>query len=667
MRYVDVVVDNRNDSTDTFYTYGCEIEGVKPGSKVYVPFNRGNKIKDAYVFAVRDSLDREIGNLKYVDSVDEDICLTAETVDTVSWMRRRYFCRYIDAVRLFLPAGSKAKRRVTRDSIDDFEGELQDIKELTGEQKTALGEIESSIKSGEGGIFLLQGVTGSGKTEIYMRAAARCVKEGKTVIAAVPEVSQVGQLGDRFIARFGRKNIAVMHSRLTPGERYDQWQKIKNGDIKIVIGARSAVFAPIENIGLIIMDEEHEASYKSDMNPRYDTAEVAIKRASYYSGCVIMGSATPSVASLKKCEDGCYRKLTLNNRYNGIKLPEVFIEDMRKELLEGNRSVFSRRLYDEIKSTLDRKGQIMLLINRRGHSTFVSCRNCGYVVKCPRCGISMTYHKNKEKLVCHYCGRSADIPDICPECGSGYIRFFGAGTEKIEAEAKKLFPEAAVDRLDIDTASKKRELNRILKDFTSGRTDILVGTQLIGKGIDNRNVELAGILAIDTMLNIPDYRSSERTFQLITQAAGRTGRGEKRGKVVVQTYEPENFAVICGAAQDPDAFYKKEIRIREFMDYPPFGVFGQFSITGNSTDDVQAVADMCSKGIENKLGGDTIVGIRKYAKGNSDFRIMILIKFPKEKYGLFAEMAEQFKEYTRNNRTGAALVIDTDPYTLWRN
>ena len=305
MKYVDVVIDNKNDNTDTLYTYGCPIENVETGSKVYVPFNRGNKIKEAYVFSVRDDLEKEIANLKTVEEIDEDVYLTEEAVTTAKWMRKRYFCRYIDTVKLFLPVGSKAKRREIKEPVDEFEGERQDIERLTFEQEAAMAQIIASMEKG-GDKFILQGATGSGKTEIYMRSASECIKNGKTVVVIVPEVSLTGQLIERFIARFGRKNIAIMHSRLTAGERYDQWQKIKNGDIKIVIGARSAVFAPVKNIGLIVLDEEHEASYKSDMNPKYDTAEVAAKRAEYYGGCVIMGSATPSVSSMKKCEDGLF-------------------------------------------------------------------------------------------------------------------------------------------------------------------------------------------------------------------------------------------------------------------------------------------------------------------------------------------------------------------------
>lgn len=667
MKYVNLVIDNKNDNTDTFYTYGCEFDEVKVGDKVYVPFNRGNKIKEAYVFEVFDSLKEEFKKLKYVESIDDEVYLDEEAIHLCRWMRKQYFCRYIDAVKLFLPAGSKAKRREIKEPVNEFAGERQDIEHLTDEQEAALKKINIAIEKKQHEMFLLEGATGSGKTEIYMRAIESCIKKGRTAVMMVPEVSLTDQIAERFVARFGRENIAIMHSRLSKGERYDQWQKIRKGDIKIVIGARSAVFAPVKNIGLMVLDEEHEITYKSDMSPKYDTAEIAEKRAKFYGGSVIMGSATPSVNSMQKCREGIYKKLVLKERYNKTPLPEVFVEDMRKELKEGNRSVFSRRLFDEISETLKKHGQVILLINRRGYFSFVSCRNCGYVAKCPKCGIPMTYHKNKGKLVCHYCGRSGDIPKICPECGSGYIKFFGSGTERIQREAERLFPKAHVGRLDFDTAKKKGESSRILKDFARGRINILVGTQLVGKGLDYRNVDLVGILAVDGMLNLPDYRAGERTFQLIAQAAGRAGRGEKQGKVFVQTYEPDNFAIVCGAAQNPELFFENEIKLREVMGYPPFGAFGQLSIMGNSPKEVIAIQRMCKEAFEKEFGNDAFVGIKKYVKGEDDFRVMMLLRFDEKERENFIETAERLKEYMRENRTGVSLIIDINPYTLWRN
>lgn len=672
MKYVQVAIDNKNDSTDMLYTYGCTLDDIEVGNRVYVPFNRGNKIRQAYVFAVDDTCEQDFKNLKYVESIDDEIKLSEEAIETVKFIRKRYFCRYIDAIKLFLPAGSRAKRRQKKEPVDLFKGERQDIERLTSEQQNALVQIVDSIKNSNPNTFLLRGITGSGKTEIYMRSISECIKYGKTAVMMVPEVSLTNQIIDRFIDRFGRKNIAILHSKLSSGERYDQWQKIRSGEIRIVIGTRSAVFAPVENIGLMILDEEHETTYKSDMTPKYSTHEVAKKRASFYGGSVILGSATPSIESMYYARRGDYRELVLNERYNKTPLPKVLLADMRAELKSGNRSVFSKALYDETKKILKEGKQAIFLINRRGYSSFVSCRACGEVIKCDNCDIPMTYHKtqsSEESLVCHYCGRKKNVPKVCPVCGSKYIKHFGAGTQQIQKEAQKTFTAASVDRLDFDTAQKKGETSRILKDFAKGKTDILVGTQLVAKGLDYKNVGLVGILAIDTMLNLPDYRAYERTFQLVAQAAGRAGRGEEQGRVVVQTYEPDNFALVCGASQDPQMFYDKEIRLRRLMKYPPFGFFAQLSILGKDDTKIKEIEELCMERIKKEvlLTDNALVGTKKYIKGESDLRVMLLYKLPEEVKDSFVAIAGNLKKYMRENKTGCSLIIDINPYTLWRN
>ncbi len=672
MKYVQVAIDNKNDSTDMLYTYGCEFDDIEVGNKVYVPFNRGNKIKQAYVFAVDDICEQNFKNLKYVDSIDNEIKLSEEAIETITYMRKRYFCRYIDVIKLFLPAGSKAKRREKKEPADSFEGERQDIKVLTDEQQNALAQIVDSIKKSSKDTFLLRGITGSGKTEIYMRSISCCIECGKTAIMMVPEVSLTNQIIDRFIDRFGRKNIAILHSKLSNGERYDQWQKIRSGEIRVVIGTRSAVFAPVENIGLMILDEEHETTYKSDMTPKYSTHDVAKRRASFYGGSVILGSATPSIESMHYAKQGDYKELVLRERYNKTPLPKVVLADMRKELKGGNRSVFSRTLYDETKKILADGKQAIFLINRRGYSSFISCRSCGEVIKCDNCDIPMTYHKaqtGEKALVCHYCGRKKDLPAVCPVCGSKYIKHFGVGTQQIQKEAQKIFRGAIVGRLDFDTAKKNSEANKILKAFATGKTDILVGTQLVAKGLDYKNVGLVGILAIDTMLNLPDYRAYERTFQLVAQAAGRAGRGDEQGKVVVQTYEPENFALVCGASQDPQMFYDKEIRLRNLMKYPPFGFFAQISILGSDPAKIKKIEELCAHQIKKEVlqSENTLVGTRKYAKETNELRVIMLYKLPENLKGSFVAVASNLKEYMRENKTGCSLIIDINPYTLWRN
>lgn len=666
MKYVNLVIDNKSDSTDTFFTYGCDFDQVNVGDKVYVPFNRSNKIKEAYVFQVLDKLEKDVPGLKYVESIDEDIYLTKEQIETCIWMKKRYFCRYIDCVKLFLPSGKKPVRREVTEVVDEFEGEVYDIDNLTEEQQIAVNKIQDAIENGKKKIFLLDGVTGSGKTEVYMRAVKASLEKGKNAIMLVPEVSLAKQITDRFIARFGKNKVAIMHSKMSPSERYDQWQKIRKGHSRIIIGARSAVFAPLENIGVVILDEEHEATYKSDMTPKYETCEVAVKRASAYEGSVILGSATPSVVSNYRAQKGIYEKLQLKNRYNNMMLPEVHIVDMRAELKDGNRSIFSKKLYDEIKKSLVVKSQIILMINKRGYSTFVSCRNCGYVVKCDKCGIAMTYHKDMDKLVCHYCGKKEAVPKSCPNCQSSYIKHFGAGTQKVLEEVEKFFPEAKVAKVDFDTSKKKGEINRILSKFGKGKIDILVGTQIIGKGIDYKNVGLVGIIAADSMLNVADYRSAERTFQLITQAAGRTGRGDYRGMVVVQSYLPDEFSIVAGAKQDNEEFYKREIRLREIKGYPPFGTLAQVTIMGKSVSDVRKTSYLWRQNIRQLFGNAAFIGEKSSFK-DKDNRIAYLIKFDENKKKLFMGMVEKTKEKLRIEKNKCSSIIDINPYSTWRN
>ena len=405
MKYVNLVINNRSDSTDAIYTYGCRDDRVKPGSKVLVPFAKGNRLREAYVVSVdEDAPDKIKKKLKYVHETDEEISLTDEMVRTSLWLRERCLCRYIDAIKCFLPAGKKAVRKARKDPFECREGETGNVRELTDQQREALKKIEEPVESGRHGRFLIHGVTGSGKTEIYIRAAEKVISKGRSVIVLVPEISLTDQIIDRFIGRFGSSAVAVLHSRLTAGERYDQWMKIRSGEVQIAIGARSAVFAPFEDIGLIVMDEEHESTYKSDHTPKYDTVEVALKRCQDHKGVLILGSATPSVVTYSRAMEGIYSLTELSERYNRVNLPSVELVDMREELKKGNRSVISDKLREEMGSKLERGLQVILFLNRRGYSTFVSCRECGYVARCPECGLPLTYHKEEDSIVCHYCG-----------------------------------------------------------------------------------------------------------------------------------------------------------------------------------------------------------------------------------------------------------------------
>lgn len=673
MKYVNLVIDNKSDSTDSLYTYGCSEEGVKVGSKVYVPFARGNRLKEAYVVSVQEDISEEMrGKLKYVETADEDISLTEEMVRTAVWMKNRYLCRYIDAVKCFTPAGSKAKRGRRKNPFENRSGEASAIKELTEQQSIALSEIGSSVKKGIHDRFLLHGVTGSGKTEVYMRAAQQVIAMNRQVIVLVPEISLTTQIIDRFIGRFGCEEIAVLHSRLSLGERYDQWKKIRDGKVKIVIGARSAVFAPLENIGMIVVDEEHESTYKSDHTPKYDTVEVAIKRLQDRDnrGVLLLGSATPSVVTYNRGMEGIYKILKLTERYNKVAMPSVSTVDMRAELKAGNTSIISRELYCNMKEQLEEGRQVMLLLNRRGYSTFVSCRECGYVAKCPTCGLSLTYHKEGNHAVCHYCGYSKEALKKCPECGSKYIRYFGSGTEKVEEAVSELFPEYVSERLDLDSVKKKGEMERKLKSFKSGKVNILIGTQLIAKGLDFKNVGLVGIISADVSLNIPDFRSPERAFQLITQAAGRAGRGEQEGKVIIQTYDPEHYAVKFAAEQDYEGFYNTEIQMRKYMTYPPYSDLFQILFTSkDSRTALHGAQDWYDRIKAAMRPGDrenVFAPQEAYmSKIKETYRYSMLIKCMKGKRREYSNIIEKIKEEDRKKKNKKyTAVVDINPYSF---
>ena len=442
-------------------------------------------------------------------------------------------------------------------------------KALTEEQKNVLSPLIDTVRKKEYKSYLLHGVTGSGKTEVYMQLIAEVVAGGRQAIMLVPEISLTPQTVARFRARFGQ-DVAIIHSGLSLGERYDQWKKIRNGDANIVVGARSAVFAPLKSIGAIIIDEEHEQSYKSEMSPRYETHEVAAFRAKQYGALLVLASATPLVTSYYKAKIGETELLTMEHRFNNNKIPEVEIVDMREELEKGNRSIFSRRLAEAISENLKNKKQTILFLNRRGYSTFVSCRSCGFVAECPNCNISLTYHKFSDTLKCHYCGHTVSNYKACPKCGSKYIRYFGGGTQKVEEEIHRIFPDATTIRMDIDTTGKKNSHAEILKKFGEEKIDILIGTQMVAKGLDFPDVTLVGVISADTMLNIDDYRAKERTFSLLEQVTGRAGRADSEGKSIIQTYSPENSAIRLMQKHSYKEFYEDEIKVRKALWYPPF-------------------------------------------------------------------------------------------------
>ena len=500
----------------------------------------------------------------------------------------------------------------------------------TNEQKESIGVITKAIQDERSDVFLLHGVTGSGKTEVFLQTIDYTVNQGKSALVLVPEISLTPQMVSRFTARFGDR-VAILHSGLSLGERYDQWCRIMNNEADIVIGARSAVFAPLENIGVIIIDEEHSETYKSEMNPRYHAREVALKRAEVFGAVTVLASATPSIESYAKARSGEYTLIEMTKRYNQSSMPKIEIVDMRKELENGNKSMFSKTLYDAVRENLERKEQTILFMNRRGFSSFVSCRKCGFVPLCPNCNISLTYHSFDNTLKCHYCGHKIQNYTVCPACKSKYIRYFGGGTQRVEDEVKKLFPNATTLRLDADATTRKNSHKQILDKFVSEKIDILIGTQMVSKGLDFSGVTLVGVMSADTMLHINDFRSGERTFDLLEQVSGRAGRGDKPGCAVIQTYVPENYAIELVKTHNYKQFYRKTISERKTMWYPPFSEMICIRFTDDDNDRTRRAAFLYREtfGDINKIPekiailGPIPSGISKI---KNKFRWQILIK-----------------------------------------
>ena len=632
--YAEVIINSEALEIDRPFTYKVPEEfnnEIKIGQIVKVPFGKGNKTSEGFILNLKNDDNIKFKTKNIAAILVKDPVIDEDDINLIEFLREKTLCKYIDAFRLLIPVGimkgAKAKKKkvivlknedlsniknpdgykkiveffktnsgkytkselINEHSISQYklnkliENEVLSIEEesvfryndrvynkdsaktLTIEQENIIREYINSDDK----MFLLKGVTGSGKTEVYMKLVERVLLEGKSAIILVPEIALTPQMIERFKGRFG-VNVALFHSKLSDGERFDEWFRVKEGKAKVIVGARSAIFLPAKNLGLIIIDEEHENTYKSEQNPKYQTKEVA-EYLSELKGCkVILGSATPSIETYYRALTGEMKLLELNSRIDNKPMPPMKVIDMRNELKGGNKSLFSRELFIAIQERLKRKEQIILFLNRRGFSTFVSCRSCGYVFKCDECDISMTYHKNG-LLICHYCGKTKREPRECPKCHSKYVKFFGAGTQRVEEEVKKYFNNAGILRMDVDTTRDKHSYERIYNTFKNGEADILIGTQMVSKGLDFKNVTLVGILAADMSINIPDYRAAERTFQIITQVAGRAGRGDKQGEVLIQTYTPQHYSLQYAVNYDYEGFYEKEFTVRAMMKYPPFG------------------------------------------------------------------------------------------------
>ena len=638
--YASVIVDIAHSQVDKIFEYSCP-DDLKPGSRVKVPF--GGRYLDGFVIGVSERCTLPPEKVKPIGEVfDEVPALVPECFSLMERISSRFKVPKVTALRLFLPSemrlgrvresfkkyakvkdisapiskkavkqcaaleyisangeceytalckefGASAinalvkcgaieveTRRIMRNPSPDISSE-ESAKTPTYMQANAIESIENSPKR----VHLIHGVTGSGKTEIYLNLIAREIARGKTAIFLVPEISLTPQMLAQLRARF-KGEAAILHSGLSAGERFDEWWRLRSGEAKIAVGARSAVFAPLENLGIIIIDEEHDSSYVSETAPRYSTFDIALMRAEYNKCKLVLGSATPSVESFLGAKRGEYNLVTLTERVNKKPLPEIIIADMRKEVKRGNNSCFSTALKEELDSTLKSGNQAIIFLNRRGYSQKIICRDCGYVAKCENCDVSLTYHSEENCLKCHYCGAKYRMLSACPECGGIHIRYGGTGTQRVVADLKALFPAARIIRMDNDTVSGKDGHYKILKTFAQKEADILVGTQMIAKGHDFPAVTLVGILDADMSLHFADYRSGERTFQLITQVSGRSGRADSKGKVVLQTYCPENYILRYAINYDYNGFFENEVRVREATHFPPFALICRVMVTSEN-------------------------------------------------------------------------------------
>lgn len=707
---IGVLVELSNKNIDRVFDYSvpdCFLDKIKLGIRVKVPF--GKMELEGFVVEVKDSSDIEVKDI--LDVIDDEAILNSELLELGKKMQEDTLATLISCYQIMLPKALKAKNgQVINKKFDTYyylnkdivcygklstsqekiinlcmekefvlRKELVDIslsslntlikknillekklehyrlsynekiepkKELTNDQKSVVDEVLANT-----GYFpyLLFGVTGSGKTEVYMELIEDSLNKGKTSIVLVPEISLTPQMVLRFQKRFG-DNIAAIHSALSDGEKYDEWRRIVKGEAKIVIGARSAIFAPLNNIGMIIIDEEHSDSYKQDdSNPRYNAKDIALLRGKYHNCPVIMGSATPSLEVFARAKKGVFKLLELPNRINGKSLPHINIVDMN-EMISKTKGHFSPVLLEAISARLLKNEQIILLLNRRGYSSFVTCKNCGYTFKCPNCDITLTYHKSSRTLRCHYCGYGTKVYDTCPECHEKSINDLGVGTEKVEEELNKLFPESRILRMDFDTTSRKGMHEKMIKAFKNHEYDILLGTQIVSKGLDFDNVTLVGVINADTSLNIPDFRSSETTFSLLAQVAGRAGRSDKEGEVIIQTFNPEHYAIQYTKKHDYLGFYNREMSIRRELKYPPYYYICYVKISGKDNKYIYEESLKITKLFHNKLISMIILGPSPCTifKLNNIYRYGIILKYKKDED--LREVLNKVIEHYKDNR-----------------
>ena len=716
--YADVLVELKTKKIDKTFTYIIpnSINGNLMGKRVLVPF--GKQKLEGFVLNTYNNINLDYELKSIIEVIDEDPVLNKEMLELGKYISSRTLCNLISAYQTMLPSALKAhkdfninkkfvtyielinrdyvprngnqreiinllksgkvlKSELTKISVSSINtlirnNIVREIKEevyrtnlstnykdkqviLNEEQQNVVDEVLSSLN--EFNPYLLFGVTGSGKTEVYMHIIEEVLKNGKEVIVLVPEISLTPQLVNIFKSRF-KSSIAVLHSALSDGEKYDEWRKILRGEVKIVIGARSAIFAPFTNIGLIILDEEHSDTYKQDNNPRYNAVDIAIKRAKTYNCPLILGSATPSIESYTRACTGVYKLLTLKTRVNK-NLPLVKIIDMKAEIKKGNR-ILSNELICDITDRLNKNEQVILLLNRRGYSTTITCKECGCVIKCPNCDIPLTYHKMGNKLNCHYCNYTTYKPNRCPECNSDRINDFGIGTEKLEEEINNFFDKAKTIRMDIDTTRRKGSHERIVNDFRNKKYNVLIGTQMISKGLDFDDVTLVGVINGDATLNIPDYRSGERTYSLLNQVAGRSGRSTKPGKVIIQCFNTKHYSIICASNHDYLSFYNEDMSIRKKLKYPPYYNLCLIKLNGTNYEKIFKEANKIKKHLKTNTEDIIILGpsASTIPKIYNKYYIQIIIKYKNLK-----QIYDNLKFITDKSKqlNDIALDIDINP------
>lgn len=719
---VGVLVELSNKNIDKIFDYRVpkELEEkIKIGIRVKVPFGHMELV--GFILGIKNEEDRELKEILSV--LDEEVILNKELLALGRWMQKEMLCTLISAYQAMLPKGYKASRKnhvnkkincyiqlhvvdpniklnasqqkiiefiqnkkevlkselnkISKSSVDtllkkgvlsSYEKEVYRIgdKEEDGSKKYELTndqkKVVSSVLQEEGfGTYLLHGVTGSGKTEVYMELIAHYLKQGKQAIVLVPEISLTPQMVNRFKRRFG-SHIAVLHSALSDGEKYDEYRKIVRGEVSIAIGARSAIFAPFLNLGIIIIDEEHTSSYKQENNPKYHAIDVANKRGEYHNCKVVLGSATPRLEDYARAKKNVYHLLELPKRINNKALPKVEIVDMN-EAIRKSKKGFSLELIDAISSTLAKGEQVLLLLNRRGYSSFISCASCGYVEKCPNCDISLTYHKTSNTLRCHYCGYGTKVNKVCPHCKEEAMQQLGTGTEKIEEALHKLFEDAKVIRMDFDTTSKKGAHEKIINAFKNKEYNILLGTQMIAKGLDFEDVTLVGVINADTSLNIPDFRSSEMTFQLLDQVAGRSGRASKKGRVIIQTFNKDHYAIMYAKEHDYIGFFKTEMMIRRQLSYPPYYYITYVKIISKDYTLASKEATKIGNILKQQLKSSIVLGpsVCNVFRVNNTYRFGIIIKYKKEEQ-LYKTLEDLLEHYKSNAKV--KIDIDFNPNSL---